>query len=817
MFAAEIPLSVKTSGMFKSYITISFRNLRKNSNNTVINVVGLAISISACLFIYLITKFESSFDDFHKNTDRIFRVVSEIKRPEGDIYVADVPYALPQGLRIDYPQLEKVSAIYGDQNTQVSVMDNNNNVSNKKFKEDIGVFWADPAFFEMFNFKWLSGSPHSSLAEPNTAALTKETAEKYFGNWQDAIGRTIQLNNKEIFKITGIINTIPSNSDFPLKVVVSYSTFQKADFMNEYVGMRGGSYCFVTLPAGYSANRFNNDLREFVKRHKPAQFQFAGHIVQPLREMHFDGRFGNYNQRTFGKELISTLILIAVFLLIIACVNFINLATARAVSRSKEVGIRKVLGSNRTSLVLQFLGETALVALGAVVVAIGITQLALPYIRNLLNIPISMNVINNWQIIPFLIIVILSVTVLAGFYPAFILSGFKPITALKNKITSRMTGTISLRRGLVVFQFIIAQALIIGTLVVVSQMRYFNNAQLGFEKDSIINVPIPDDDQGRSKANALRLQLLEYSGIKSASLCIAPPIENGGHKSAFRFDHSDKLSDFDANLKWADTAYFNTYKMKLAAGRLYSQADTVREFVVNECLLRKLGIRDPQEAIGKQLNLWDGTIIAPIVGVVKDFSTTSLKDPIEPVIMGTRQAEYRMLGVKLGTDNLHNTLNYISAIWAKTYPQNVYEYQFMDDKIASFYKQEKQLAELYKLFAIIAISISCFGLYGLVSFMATQRVKELGIRKILGASIGNIIYLFAREFTLLVSIAFIIASPIAYLFMNRWLQQFAFRIDLGVTIFLITGLSSLAITWLVVGYKVIKVAFISPVKRLRTE
>ena len=507
--------------------------------------------------------------------------------------------------------------------------------------------------------------------------------------------------------------------------------------------------------------------------------------------------------------------LIGLFLVVIACINFVNLATAQAVDRAKEVGVRKVLGSRKRQLVAQFLSESFIVSLAAVTIAFAIAFMVLPLLNQLLDTKIILHI--DTVILVFLTIVTGLVTLLSGLYPALVLSGFNPITTLKSRFTNRMAGGISLRRGLVILQFTLAQALIIGTLIVVSQMNYFKTAQMGFDKEAIVNIPIPNDSISRTKMTALKTELLQQPDIRSVSFSTFSISDNSHWGSDFTYDNSGKASGLSADLKWADADAFKTFGLQMAAGRPYRPSDTVREFVVNETMVKKLGIRNPDQVIGKKISFWDGELKGEIVGVVKDFNGTSLVKPISAVVMSTWKDVYETMAVKLQPGDTKHTLSVIEKLWNTAYPESVYQYQFLDEKIADFYKQENQLSELYKIFAGIAIFISCLGLYGLVSFMATQRQKEIGIRKVLGASVANIIYLFSREFTLLVCISFLIAAPLAYYFMHSWLENFTFRISIGSGIFIITIVLSVSIAWMTVGYRAFRSAIANPVKSLRAE
>ncbi|MBK8518127.1 MAG: ABC transporter permease [Saprospiraceae bacterium] len=804
--------------MLKNYFKTSIRNIKVNKSYALINVSGLAVGIAACLLLFLVIQFETSFDDFHPQHKKIYRIGSMFNSQEGTSYSGGVSFPVAPALRVDFPQIKQVASIYKHEGDQITVESYGKNLPKKFNKTD--VYFTEPEFFSMFKFSWLTGDAKTSLSEPNNAVLTREIAEKYFGDWESAMGKTITRNNKELYKINGVLDNPPQNTDFPLGVVVSYSTLSNTIAkinMEDWVSTYSGACSFVILPDDLPVQKFNNELPVFAKRHKPAEYAKDTYIAQSLDDIHYDDRFGNFRRHTFSHSLIRALMLIGIFLIFIACVNFINLATAQAVNRSKEVGVRKVLGSNRSQLAFQFITETALITFAAVIAAIGIAIAVLPLLNQLLEVKMTMNFYNNSILLLFLSVVGVLVTLLSGLYPAVILSGFNPITALKSKISTKKAGGISLRRALVVLQFGIAQILIIGTLIVLNQMNFFRNASLGFDKAAIINVDIPGDSISKSKIEYLRFKLQQNPGIKNISFSFASPSSNGSWQSDFKFDHSTKSTDISANLKWADVDYFKTYGLEFVAGRQYFPGDTVREFVVNETMVKKLGIINPADAIGKELNFWDGEKVGPIVGIVKDFNSYSLREPMAPVVMSTWKNVYQTINIKIKPGAEKNTLAFVEKNWNEVFPDYVYQYKFLDETIADFYKQEDQLSKLFTIFAILAIFISCLGLYGLVSFMVAQRTKEVGIRKVLGATVGNIVYLLSKEFSLLIIIAFVLAAPIANFIMKKWLQDYSYRIEFGVTVFLIAIFGSLIIAWTTVGYRAIKAALANPVKSLRTE
>lgn len=802
--------------MIKNYFKTAWRNIIRNKTYSILNTAGLSVGIAACLLIFLVIQYQLSFDNFHPKKENIYRIGSVFHNDDGIDYSDAVSLPVAGGLRIDYPQIKEVASILRTDG-QITV-DHLGSSPEKIIEKDF--YYAEPQFFSIFNFPFLEGSANTSLKDPNNAVLTKAAAEKYFGDWKNAMGKSFTFENKTRYTVTGILKDIPANSDFPLGVVVPYSSIKQSNFklnLDDWVSVFGGASTYLVLPENMSVASMNRSFDAFAKRHKPAEYNTDGYVLQPLSEIHFDERFGNYNRKTFSHKLVNILALIGLFLLVIACVNFINLATAQAVNRSKEVGIRKVLGSSRKQLVIKFLSEIALVVLGATIVAVGVAYLSLPFLNKLLETKISINFFLNPQLLLFLVVTVIMTTLLSGFYPALVLSGFNPIKALKNKIVQRSSGAISLRRGLVVFQFAIAQVLIIAMLIVVSQLQYFRNASLGFDKSQIVNVNVPTDSLSRSKIDFLRNKLLSNPAIEDVSFSFASPSSNSNWNSDFRYDHAEKTSNFNANLKWADPEYFTTYKLQFVAGKAYDPTDTVRDVVVNETLLKKLGVTDPQKAIGKEIDLWDGGVVATISGVIRDFNSYSLRDPVSPVILGPWKRNYRIANIKIKPHQDKAAMSFIENLWNTTYPQDVYVYKFLDDTINKFYEAEDQLSILYKIFAGIAIFISCLGLYGLVSFMAVQRTKEVGVRKVLGASALNIVYLMSREFTMLVLLSFVVSAPIAFFVMKKWLQDYTYRIQISPVIFLVAITGSVLIAWITVGHRAIKAANANPVKSLRTE
>ena len=820
--------------MMKNYFKIAFRNLTRNRDYTVINIAGLAVGIAVCMMIFIIIQFHKSFDSFHPKKDRIYRVLTAYDRTDAAMtaYNKGVPFPMPTALKTAFPQIEQVAPIYASHNDELQIL-NDKGTPIENFKEQSGVFYAEPSFFSIFNFPLLAGS-YASLKDPNNVLLTKEVAETYFGDWETAIGKAIKIKGSyrigaglfnagpTVLKVSGILATIPANTDFQLKLVIAFGT----DFTGDkQYGLQQPDWnqsgpdfgCYVLLPSTFSADNFNQQLNAYTQKLQSPDNE-DNYTIQPLSAVHYDTETGNYSNETISQELLNVLWLIAAFILLTACVNFINLSTAQAVNRAKEVGVRKVLGSNKTQLQIQFLIETFLIVTTAVILAAGMVMFALPSLNKILELSLSFNILGDPGIIVFLLSVTIIVTALAGFYPSIVLSRFNPVTALKSKLTANTAKGISLRRGLVVFQFIIAQALIIGTFIIVQQMNFFMNQPLGFNKDAIVNVPFRPDSTGSKLTDYLKQQLLSVNGVQAVSFSSNTPVEDVDEMwSTLKFDNAIKEADFKAITKFADDEYASAYKLQLVAGRNLQPSGMTREFLVNESFVKSLGLKRPEDILNKEISIWDGVIKCPVVGVLKDFNDRTLRHNLAPLLITTNSTMYRQASIKLAATNISSTMHSIKRVWEQTFPDDVYEYRFLDDKIASFYKQEAQLSQLYKIFAAIAIFLSCLGLYGLASFMAVQRIKEVGIRKVLGATTSGIVYLFSKEFIILIVIAFAIATPIAWYYMHHWLQNYAYRIDISWWLFAMGGVVAIIISLATISFQAIKAAIANPVKSLRTE
>jgi putative ABC transport system permease protein len=816
--------------MLKNYLKITFRSLWRNKSYSLINILGLAVGIAACLLIFLVVSYESSFDRFHSQYERIYRIAKMSKYANGNIdRTPGSPKPMAKALRLDMPQLEKVVSVFGTIDPQMTVLGKNPNYVGeaKKFREEGEGLFVEPEFFEIFDFPWQAGSP-AVLKDPFVIVLSQKLAEKYFGSWQNAMGQYLKMDNKITVQVKGILKNPPSNSDFPMNMIGSYATYLKyPEIYPEIAGMFGNDnwgstssndQVYVLFPKNLSKTQADNLIEKFSKKHygKRKDNSVNSHYFNPLPEIHFDPDLGNFKDRTMAKSTLWTLSLIGILILIMASINYINLATAQAVSRSKEVGIRKLLGGFRQQLLWQFMGETMMVVSIAVLIAINLSELALPFMNKVSNLPAEVGLLTNPLIWAFAGIIILVVSLLAGIYPALILSGFQPAQALKNKITVNNIGGISLKRGLVVLQFSIAQILIISTLIAMSQMQFIRNLDMGFHKDGVYIVPIDNDAQSQIKLKALKNDLLHNPTIQAVSYANDPPSSDNSWSSNFAYDRQGKDADFNSMIKMADADYFKTYGLKFVAGKGYAPSDTGTALVVNETLLRKLGIKNPEEAIGKSIRV-GGKDWLPISGVVKDFQRGSVRDVMNAVCIFPTEKYYYRAGIKLSGKNLPETVANIRQTFEKAFPERVFEGYFLDESIANFYAQEVRLTTTYQIFAGLAIFISCLGLYGLISFLAIQKTKEIGIRKVLGASIGSIVGLLTKDFLRLVLISSLIASPIAYYFMSQWLQNFVYRIELSWLTFAMATATIVIIAVLTIAYRALKASLANPIESLRHE
>lgn len=802
--------------MLKNYLKTAFRSLWREKNKTTLNILGLTIGIAASLILFLIIRHHNSFDTYHAQRDRIYRIATQSDGNSGKNYTAGVPSVLPEAFRNDFAEADEVTFTSYRSGALITIPQSSGEP--KRYEEERGVTFAQSNFFKIFDRQILIGDAAKGLDEPNEAIISKKWAIKYFGK-EDAIGEVLEYDNLQ-YKVTAVMEDAPDNTDLPFNLMLSYAT-KKADFEKQgWRSIWSDEHCYLTLKKNVLPTAVESKMPAFVKKYYGEENRsHQTFTLQPLSTIHFDERFGNYNYNVVSKSTLLALSVIAIFLIITACINFINLSTAEAIKRSKEVGIRKTLGSSRKQLIFQFLGEAGLVTVMSVILALTLAWFSLGFLNSFLNLRLTL-LLTSPILILFLLSITVIVSVLSGLYPAMVVSGYQPVLALKNKISNRNSSGYLLRRGLVITQFFISQSLIIGTIVLISQMNYFRNKDLGFKKEAIITVPVPireepakTENAKASKVRTLRNEVSRLSGVELASINSAAPSSGTVMGSNFTLDGNDGY--FETQVKCIDSAYVPVFGLQLVSGKNLADYDTAQGFVVNEKLAAMVGFKDPNDILGKVLRVWGKKL--PVVGVVRDFHTVSLRDPIEATVMMNRIRDYRSLAVKISPVNMQQTIKEIQKKWEALYPDYIFSYQFVDESIREFYESEQRTSTLLTIFTSIAIFIGCLGLFGLASFMANQKTKEIGVRKVMGASVQSIVLLFSKEFVWLIVAGFFIAAPVAWYFSNEWLNQFTYKITIGPGVFVGGLVATFAVALLTVGYRSFKAATVNPVESLKCE
>lgn len=804
--------------MLKNYFVTAYRNLLRKRTSTFFNVAGLTLGITGSIVLFLLLYRTLTFDLFHSNYDRIYRVVSQSDNNGEKFYTPGIPNILSPAFKTDFPEAEEVAFTSYTQSGLILIPQRSGEP--KKYYEEDGIAFTEQSFFRIFDWKVLHGDLTTAVKNPNEVVLSKKMALKYF-NKENALGEVFTVDEVD-YKITAIVDDPPGNTDFPFTIILSYETVRKKYEEEGWGSTSSDNHNYFLLKEDVNIETLEARMAAFTAKHIGKEnYQNRLFNIQPLSTVHYDTRYHGYSQNTTSKGQILAIALIAIFLILTGCINFVNLSTAESIKRSKEVGIRKSLGCSRSQLIFQFLGETSLVTCISILLALLLSQLTLTYLNPFLDIDLAIDFLNNSSLILFLVGVFIFVSLLSGVYPAFIMSGYKPAMVMKSSSGSS-AGGFFMRRGLVVFQFFISQVLIIGTIVIISQMNYFKSKDVGYNKDAIIVMSIPgqetvkaNSESKSSKMRALKNELMRLGGVEHVSLSNTPPSSGSVSGTAFIMEGEGKEQRKGTQIKTVDGDYLTLFGLKLLAGRNLNDYDTATEYVVNRQFAKVAGFDTPEDIVGKRVEIWDG--LYPVVGVVEDFHTTALSQKIQPTALFNRLSNYRTLNIKVNPNNYKATIEGAKKLWEDAYPKHVFDYAFLDDNIREFYEGEEKMSIVIGAFTTIAIVIGCIGLFGLATFMANQRTKEIGVRKVLGASIQGIVFSFSKEFIILIAIAFLIAAPVGWFFMNAWLEEFSYRINLGPVIFITALMSTLVIAVITVGYRSFQAATANPVDSLRSE
>lgn len=795
-----------------------FRNFLRNRNYTLINVLGLSIGITSCIILFLLIRFDTSVDKFQKNYDRLYRVVRTEETPTGKAYESVTPYPFASTFRQDFPEVPLVTQFHFTREGFITV-----GTAKHEIKQ---VLFADTSFFDVFNFGIISGNPRKELSEPNKVFLTQSLATKL----GLAVGDKLKFDNKINLEVVGLVNDVPGNSHIQYTMIVSWPSFTEDFFgwpVDEW-GLSSAGFSYIVLPANHTEEQIESRFIPFVKKYYKAEDAAKiTYLLQPFGDIHFDTAYTSTPGDLQNVELTSLYVLtiLGVFILLIACINFVNLATALAIKKSKEIGIRKTLGAKRSQLTIYFLSETLLLTLFSVIISLGLVEWILPWLRDFIDKDIHLNLFTDPSLLLFLITLVIISTFISGFYPGIILAGFDPIEVLKNKITAKGSSGALVRRMLVIFQFIIAQLMIIGTLVITGQMNYMNSKSLGFSSKAVLNVPLPDNNPDKLKSFRERLE--SNRGIKSVSFAIGAPTAESNIGTGFFLQESGPEQIYAVNVKTADINYKDTYQLEMVSGRWFTESEaliaadtTIKDrhtVIINETAVAKLGLKSPEDALGKRVHLGINDISPAIVGVVADFHESSLREEISPVVLIIYPELYYEAGIAITGENIPQTIEFIKKTWTDLFPEDYFNYEFLDDRLQKLYEEEQRQLVLFRIFSGISIFIGCLGLLGLVSFMANQKLKEIGVRKVFGASVAGIVLLFSKEFIRLIIIAFLVAAPLAWYFMNLWLQNFEYHISIQWSDYAMGLLFTVAIALSTIAYRAIKAGSSNPIDSLRAE
>jgi putative ABC transport system permease protein len=818
--------------MLKTYLTIAYRNFIRNKVFSLINVLGLAIGMSASLVIFLIVHYDFTFDKFEKDRGQLYRVVTEMNFFGSPIHNPGVPSPLPDAVAKEVAGISDIISFHkfnGDPKVAVP------RKSEKPFmvRHQKNIILTSGSYFNLVPYQWLAGSIHTALDGPFKVVLTAERAKIYFPgiSFSEMIGRQLTYDDSIVATVSGIVNDLTQNTDFIFKEFLSQSTILSSAGLKDHYrwtswgSVNGGSQLLIKLSDQASPKNIESGLQLLEKKYDKENTNpnSVRHFrLQPFEDIHFSQVYATFGDHSASKPILYGLLAVGIFLLLLACINFINLTTAQSIQRAKEIGVRKTLGSSGRQLIFQFLTETFFISFISLIISVLITPLLLKVFSDFIPPDLHFDLLHQPMIIAFGLLLMAVVSLLAGFYPAWVLSRFKAVQVLKNQSYTKCGGShrAMMRKGLTTSQFLIAQVFTMATLIAVKQINFVINKDMGFKKEAIINIETPFLWKRTGIQDTKRISLLEkiknLPGVQLASLGNDPPAANGWSSSSMKYKDGKKEVETDVRQKYGDTNYLKLYHIKLLAGRNVRASDTANEYVVNETYMHILGFQNPEQILNRQID------DIPVVGVMADFNQESLHSAVKPTVFSTETANSWILHIALPTGqtqaaNWKATIASIEKSYKEFFPEEDFSYKFLDESIAKFYTSEQNLSSLLKWAAGLAIFISCMGLLGLVIYTTNQRTKEIGVRKVLGASISNIVSILSKDFVLLVLIASVIAIPLTWWAMHKWLENFAYQTPISWWVFSLSILLMLAIALLTLSIQTIRAANANPVDSLRTE
>jgi putative ABC transport system permease protein len=788
--------------MLQNYFKIAFRNIVRNKAYSAINILGLAIGMAASILIFLWVQNELSYDRFHRNAGQIYRITANA----GDFKAAVNPAGMPAGLQAEMPVIKNTVRL---SHIVTSVFE----TGNRKFEEK-RVFYADSTFLQVFSFPLVQGDPATALQRVDGVLMTEDMARKYFGQ-APALGKTLKLNNGGYVTVTGVLAGIPANSHLQFDFILPMaSVYQMSADLKNNSWDAFGFYTYIQLdrniiPTSSSLASLDRQMNTIYKKHVPESSMKVAFHLQPLTSIHLHSNLQADLPGHGNIQYVNILSIVAVFILILACINFMNLATARSARRAKEVGLRKVAGAQRGQLIIQFLGESLLISFFSLLLAIGIVWLFLPEFNVLAQRQLAIRLLDGNMLLSLLVIVVVTGLV-AGGYPAFFLSGFQPVKVLKGRLPS-LGGNLLFRNGLVVVQFVVSIVLLVGTVVVFNQLKFVRSRNMGFEKENLLYLPMTGDMRG--KLQALRVGLRQSSLTSNYTIVSELPVNLISGTVNVQWEGKDPHSQVVIPSMDVSDGFIDVFKMKILNGRGFSVDYTAdsNNYVINEKAAGIMGMT-AGNAVGKMLSFTG--VKGMIIGVVKDFNFKPVQQSIEPLVLRLNKYGGTVV-VRARSGRTEATIAALEKLSRQLNPAYPFSYGFLDQDLANLYRGEQQMGSIFNLFAALAIFISCLGLYGLSAFMAQQRSPEIGVRKVLGASVFNVVVLLSTGVTRLIGIAVVIAIPLSWFATHHWLEGFAYHVDIGWIVFAMAAVAALVIAWLTVSYESLKAALANPIKSLK--